>query len=376
MLVGPVDHDVAGGLEPLGQGVLVVGARLHEALTRRLTVEESVDPLEVEAEVRLGAGFGQRVLLGAAGHFHALVLPEREGGDHRREDQQCHGDGLADPHDRRNRQHRGAGTHEEGDLADLFGAGLCFLELDVAFLDASNHRGVLGGRPGGVGLFVEDLTGGGHPVGEVPQTARFDGREPSDDLVVMRAGRQVGRGQPEQTLGRAGIDPADREKVDVAVVVGEARTDVGRGLDVDHAGTSAEGTEHGEAVAVVGHDLGVHTRPARAQRADELGDEPLSLEPSDAADDGESGMEFQRECVLVSLNDKPVESHAPPTARADADLSHLAQGGGAFRPWPSFASEAGWREVCPVASLPTLPRGGFQPGIAGSLSSVGRASPW
>ena len=82
------------------------------------------------------------------------------------------------------------------------------------------------------------------------------------------------------------------EQVDLAVLVSEARADVGGCLDIDHPGAGTERAKDSESVAVVGHDLGVDAGPAGTQRADELGDEPLSLESSYAADDGESGVEL------------------------------------------------------------------------------------
>ncbi|MEZ5167843.1 MAG: hypothetical protein R2695_15670 [Acidimicrobiales bacterium] len=101
----------------------------------------------------------------------------------------------------------------------------------------------------------------------------------------------------------AGVEPGHGEEIDLPFGVGEPGAHVGRGVDVDHAGPRTVGAEDGEAVAVVGDDLGMDTGPARTQRTDELGDEPLAFEPAHAADHGEPRMEFEGEGVLVGLDD-------------------------------------------------------------------------
>ena len=143
--------------------------------------------------------------------------------------------------------------------------------------------------------------------------------------------------------------------------------DIGRRLHVDHAGLRPVRAEDGEAVAVVGRDLGVDTGPPRAQRAHEFGDQPLPLESSDTADDREARMEVQRERVPVGLDDKPLESHFLQSAFRPPHLSRKTHLGGVS---PQDGSTRGDR-VSPGTTR-RGPGGLVRPGSRGIMAAVFR----
>ena len=266
--------------------------------------------LEMEAEIRVGPRLGQDRFLGLAGSSHLLVLHEREGRDQSRHHHEDHGRDAADEHRRRHGYQSRGSTHEERDPAVPLGPGLSLLEDLVLLFDPGRDLGVLGRGPGRFGGPVElglcflDI------ACEVPQGDAIDRRQVPDQLVVMSAGREIGRGQPQLALGAADVEPGRLEQVDLAVDVGEAGADVDGRVDVDHPMAGAVGSEDGEPGAHVGDDLGVNTVTAGTQRADELADETFAFEAPDARDHGQPFVEVEVEGVVTGLDHKSLESHA------------------------------------------------------------------
>lgn len=112
MLERPDGHDVASNADPDAHRLIVGELRLHDLAAQLFAVDQPVDALQVEPEVRLGARLGQRGFLGLASAEHPLVLEKREGRDKGSDD---HPDHCGVPTEEQRGRHRGEGGDGAGD---------------------------------------------------------------------------------------------------------------------------------------------------------------------------------------------------------------------------------------------------------------------
>ena len=124
----------------------------HQALAVLVAREQAVDPLEMEAKVRLCPCGLQCLGLVVAGSLELLELSERHHRDRGGGENEGHGRHLAEV---QRHGHRGEGsecTTEEAELAEQLVSALGHHELLVTVLDALHHFGILGIRLHRLGL--------------------------------------------------------------------------------------------------------------------------------------------------------------------------------------------------------------------------------
>jgi hypothetical protein len=80
-------------------------------------------------------------------------------------------------------------------------------------------------------------------------------------------------------------------------------------VDVDDAGLGALRSEHGEPSTGVGLQFQVDTWSAARQRADYLSGQGVTLELTEAGQDGESRVEVDGHCVVARVDDHSFEAH-------------------------------------------------------------------
>ena len=184
-------------------------------------------------------------------------------------------------------------AHPEGPAPHLLVALLGLLGLLVELLDAGHDRRVLGRGAGGVGFLVEVPFPVDHLLGQVPQATLLDAGQRLE-VALLFGGRVEVVGLDSHLLLRlADVEAGPGEQVDGAVGTGEPGRDVLGGLHGDDPVAGPFGAEHGEAVARVGGHLEVDTRPAVAQRTDQLVDQAFAFELADAGDDGQPLVEVE-----------------------------------------------------------------------------------
>jgi hypothetical protein len=157
--------------------------------------------------------------------------------------------------------------------------------------------------------------------------------DPSADPVVRV---QVRRAQADERPGPARVEPHPGKDVDLAPGSAEALADVASGARADHAVGCVDRPEDRELVAVVGHDLGVDTRPGGAQRTDELVHDAVPFELATPQSTGESGAEVEGVRRPASLDHQPSVSHS---------LASTARRGDCESKGPRLATYAGRRLV-------------------------------
>ena len=261
-----VDRDVADQHPPLGQGGPVLLGGPHHRPTGGVAGEQPVDPVDLERQVRAGAGLAQRGLLVAAGPLDPLPEHDRRGGRGDGQQQERHGQPEAVEHGRAHADQRGAGADEERQVADPLVGLLGQLEGAVPPLDLLEHHGVLGVGAGGLGRLGQSPLPLLDPVGHVPQATLVDAGQGQDVLLDPRPGHQVVGLHAQLPAGAAAVQAGPFQHVE-PVVGHELLGHVGRGLGVDDAVTGAGRAEDGVARAGVGLDLEVDPRPSAAERA-------------------------------------------------------------------------------------------------------------
>jgi hypothetical protein len=172
-------------LPRFGRAAMLLG-RPHEALAMLVAGEQTVDPLQMEAEVRLCSGSLERL---------GLVEPARSSCLNWRKDMTviaaaAKTSGMADTFpkytDIGNRGQRRERTAEEAQLAEQLVAALRHHELVVAVLDALDHLRVFGIGVHRLGLGLELILGDAHALGGAPQLGRIQQRQSSNDLIGLR----------------------------------------------------------------------------------------------------------------------------------------------------------------------------------------------
>ena len=192
---------------------------------------------------------------------------------------------------------------EEAQLAEQLVTALRHHELVVPILDALHHLGILGVGLHRLGFGLELVLGDPHTLGRAPQLGRVEQGEAPDDLIGLRARREVARRDPHPASSRTRIEARSRQHIDLAFAVGEEPGDVLGLLDIDHPMATAGGPEDREATSAIGGQLRVHPRSATAESTHELVDETLSFEASHPRDHGQSWVEFHAEIVVVCFDD-------------------------------------------------------------------------
>ena len=139
------------------------------------------------------------------------------------------------------------GGDEEGQLPDPLVVVLGGEQDGVAVLDRLGRLGVLGLGAGDLGRGAQAPLGGLGDLGVVPQHLLVDAGQPADDLVVVAAGLQVGRGAAQEAAGRDRVEPGAGQQVDVAVGPPEGVAHVDAPVDVDDAVLGPLGAEDGQA---------------------------------------------------------------------------------------------------------------------------------
>ena len=202
----------------------------------------------------------------------------------------------------------------------------------VAVLDRFGRLGVLGLAPRDHRRRAQAPLGALGDLGVVPQHLLVDPGQAADDLVVVGAGLEVGRGAAQEPAGRDRVEPGAGQQVDAAVGSSEHVADVDAPGDVDDAVLGPLGTEHGEGRAVVPGQLQVDARPTRSERADELADQAFPLDPADPGDHREAGVEVEGDRAAGSFEDEPVYPHLPSVGTRGCPLERDAVPRGCPRP--------------------------------------------
>ena len=137
------------------------------------------------------------------------------------------------------------------------------------------------------------------PFGGRPQQGLVDAGQPAGVAMVVGSGV----GEPVELTGSDADQPGDAVGVeshpaeDVHPALGGAvlRRHVGGCVDVDDAGATTPGPEHGEVVALVVHQLHVQARSALAQRCHQVIQQPGPHRGAFVERDGQPGVEVERE---------------------------------------------------------------------------------
>ena len=306
---GPLHRHLADHVGPrLDRGPMLVG-RVGQALAVLLALKEAVHPLEVEADVGLRAGLGQRGALGGGGPLHPP--PERD-----RQDRHERGDGEERQrgrtvHERGRRcPDRARASDEDAVVPDLLVTGLGRLELAVPSLDLLDERRILGRGAQRLGLGPERSVRGDDPFGGRPQLTLVVLGQLPDEGVALARRDDVARGQATPAPGHLAGEPVVVEDVDLAVGGGELGGDVAAGLGLEHpVALAVLRSDDREPAGLVVEDLQVGTAPTTGQGAEQLRGQALALDPADAGDDREAGMEAHGDRVRPGLEDQPLIAH-------------------------------------------------------------------
>ena len=119
--------------------------------------------------------------------------------------------------------------------------------------------------------------------------------------------------------------------------VDELGGDVAGPVDVDDPALAAVGAEHGQAAAGVLDGLDVDAGPGAGEGAEQLADQGVALELTDAGDHRQARVQVEGERVATCFDDQPLEPHARRSTRIEPRLSRClrALGGPRGRPLAS-----------------------------------------
>ena len=368
MLEGPGHRDVAHQDAPLGQGGPVLLGGAHHVAPGLVVAQQTVDPVDLEGEVRGHAHRGQRRLLAAAGLFESLPVGDRHRGGADGQHQERHQQHQAVDGGQPDAQDDPSRSGDEGHVADPLVVSLGLLVLAVAGLDGREDDGVLSvgaGLLSGLGQVALTVL---HLVGHVPQPGLVDAGQRAQVAVQLGAGGQVVGVQAQLGPGLARVDAGPAQHVE-SLGSGELLGHVRRSLDVHHAVAAALGAEDGVAGPGVRGDLEVDAGPPGSQSPDQLGDESLPFQRSHAGDHRHPAMEVEGVGSLAGLNHESLEVHPQRIGVGGAGLEPDGPLRWAIR--PAGRSAAGLPAARSGSSAGTASR--WRPGATSELGPGGAA---
>ncbi len=217
------------------------------------------------------------------------------------------------------RRHRGESSSCGDAIRELVDLALLrhrSFELVVQLLDLVDDLGRLaqvGGCRVGRGLLRRR---GGDPLGCRPQSALVDAGEQRDALADRIDRGEVVRADDQVAPRRVGVEAGSAQQIDLAPGADELVAHVLGGRHVDHPMPLALRAEDREVAAGGVAELEVDAGAAAAERADDLADEAVALSRPEAGDDGQPGMEVERERAAARLDDDSLALHQPSDRQA------------------------------------------------------------